>query len=121
MSSEAEDINNSIDIDVGKVVEEGYDDNVVTLSEFKKFLNLESIDYDDDILQLALDSAIGYCNKVNETEYKRIDCPAEVKYAILGLATHYFESKTGEASQSEKVALEGVHRLLAIARKKITL
>ena len=97
------------------------DNKVVTLSEFKKFLNLEGIDYDDYILQLALDSAIGYCNKVNETEYKRIDCPAEVKYAILGLAAHYFESKTGEASQSEKVALEGVHRLLAIARKKITL
>ena len=97
------------------------DNKVVTLSEFKKFLNLEGIDYDDYILQLALDSAIGYCNKVNETEYKRIDCPPEVKYAILGLAAHYFESKTGEASQSEKVALEGVHRLLAIARKKITL
>ena len=127
MSGKAEDINNSIDIDVANVVEIGTegmlsqdDDRVVTLSEFKKFLNLEGIDYDDDILQLVLDSAIGYCNKVNETEYKRIDCPAEVKYAILGLATHYFESKTGEASQSEKVALEGVHRLLAIARKKIT-
>ncbi|ANN64623.1 DNA packaging protein [Brachyspira hyodysenteriae] len=128
MSSKTEDIDNTIDIDVANVVETGTegmlsqdDDRVVTLSEFKKFLNLEGIDYDDDILQLALDSAIGYCNKVNETEYKRIDCPAEVKYAILGLATHYFESKTGEASQSEDTALKGVHRLLAIARKKITL
>ena len=127
MSSDTEDIN-SIDIDVGKVVEEGTegmlsqdDDKVVTLAEFKKFLNLEGIDYDDDILQLTLDSAVGYCNKANETEYKRIDCPPEVKYAIFGLAAHYFESKTGEASQSEKAALEGVHRLLAIARKKITL
>lgn len=128
MSSNPKSIDNTIDIDVSNVVakgvlsqEAGDDDNVVTLTEFKKFLNLESIDYDDDILQLALDSAISYCNKVNETEYKRIDCPPEVKYAILGLATHYFESKTGEASQSEKVALEGVHRLLAIAREKFTL
>lgn len=147
MSSDTEDINNSIDIDVGKVVEAGDDDEekqaesppsdtnhsgssglvasednkVVTLSEFKKFLNLEGIDYDDDILQLTLDSAIGYCNKANETEYKRADCPPEVRYAILGLAAHYFESKTGEASQSEEVALKGVHRLLAIAREKFTL
>ena len=121
MSGKTEDIDNTIDIDVSNVVEAGDDNRVVTLIEFKKFLNLEGIDYDDDILQLALDSAISYCNKVNETEYKRIDCPPEVKYAILGLATHYFESKTGEASQSEKVALEGVHRLLAIAREKFTL
>ncbi|MBW5381156.1 phage gp6-like head-tail connector protein, partial [Brachyspira hampsonii] len=64
MSSDTEDIN-SIDIDVRKVVEEGDDDKVVTLSEFKKFLNLEGIDYDDDILHLTLDSAIGYCNKAN--------------------------------------------------------
>ncbi|MEI0495302.1 head-tail connector protein [Brachyspira intermedia] len=97
------------------------DNKVVTLAEFKKFLNLEGIDYDDDILQLTLDSAVGYCNKANETEYKRADCPSEVRYAILGLAAHYFESKTGEASQSEKAALEGVHRLLAIAREKFTL
>ena len=95
--------------------------NVVTLAELKKFLNLEGIDYDDDILQLTLDSAISYCNKANETEYKRIDCPPEVRYAILGLAAHYFESKTGEASQSEEAALKGVHRLLAIAREKFTL
>lgn len=121
MSSDTEGIDNSINIDVGKVVEAGDDDNVVTLSEFKKFLNLEGIDYDDDILQLTLDSAISYCNKANETQYKRIDCPAEVRLAILGLATHYFESKTGEASQSEEVALKGVHRLLAIAREKFTL
>lgn len=147
MSSDTEDINNSIDIDVGKVVEAGDDDEekqaesppsdtnhsgssglvasednkVVTLSEFKKFLNLEGIDYDDDILQLTLDSAISYCNKANETEYKRADCPPEVRYAILGLAAHYFESKTGEASQSEEVALKGFHRLLAIAREKFTL
>ena len=121
MSSDTEDINNSIDIDVGKVVEAGDDNRVVTLAEFKKFLNLEGIDYDDDILQLTLDSAIGYCNKANEAEYKRTDCPPEVRYAILGLAAHYFESKTGEASQSEKAALEGVHRLLAIAREKFTL
>lgn len=93
MSSDTEDIN-SIDIDVRKVVEEGDDDEekqaesppsdtnhsglsglvasednkVVTLSEFKKFLNLEGIDYDDDILHLTLDSAIGYCNKANEIE-----------------------------------------------------
>ena len=127
MSSDTEDIN-SIDIDVGKVVEEGTegmlsqdDGRVVTLAEFKKFLNLEGIDYDDDILQLTLDSAIGYCNKANETEYKRADCPPEVRYAILGLAAHYFESKTGEASQSEEIALKGVHRLLAIAREKFTL
>ena len=149
MSSDTEDIN-SIDIDVGKVVAEGVlsqeagdddeekqaesppsdanhsglsseDNKVVTLAEFKKFLNLEGIDYDDDILQLTLDSAIGYCNKANETEYKRADCPPEVRYAILGLAAHYFESKTGEASQSEEVALKGVHRLLAIAREKFTL
>lgn len=97
------------------------DNKVVTLSEFKKFLNLEGIDYDDDILHLTLDSAIGYCNKANETEYKRADCPPEVRYAILGLAAHYFESKTGEASQSEEAALKGVHRLLAIAREKFTL
>ena len=142
MSSDTEDIN-SIDIDVGKVVEAGddaekkqaesppsdanhsgslsEDNKVVTLSEFKKFLNLEGIDYDDDILQLTLDSAISYCNKANETEYKRADCPPEVRYAILGLAAHYFESKTGEASQSEEAALKGVHRLLAIAREKFTL
>ena len=97
------------------------DNKVVTLAEFKKFLNLEGIDYDDDILQLTLDSAVGYCNKANETEYKRADCPSEVRYAILGLAAHYFESKTGEASQSEETALKGVHRLLAIAREKFTL
>ena len=127
MSSDTEDIN-SIDIDVGKVVEEGTegmlsqdDDRVVTLAEFKKFLNLEGIDYDDDILQLTLDSAISYCNKANETEYTRANCPPEVRYAILGLAAHYFESKTGEASQSEEAALKGVHRLLAIAREKFTL
>ncbi|MBW5380703.1 phage gp6-like head-tail connector protein, partial [Brachyspira hampsonii] len=71
MSSDTED-SNSIDIDVGKVVAEGVlsqevgdDDKVVTLAEFKKFLNLEGIDYDDDILHLTLDSAIGYCNKAN--------------------------------------------------------
>ena len=143
MSSDTEDINNSIDIDVGKVVEAGddaekkqaeslpsdanhsgsssEDNKVVTLSEFKKFLNLEGIDYDDDILQLTLDSAISYCNKANETEYTRANCPPEVRYAILGLAAHYFESKTGEASQSEEAALKGVHRLLAIAREKFTL
>ena len=93
MSSDTEDINNSIDIDVGKVVEAaGDDDNVVTLAELKKFLNLEGIDYDDDILQLTLDSAISYCNKANETEYKRIDCPPEVRYAILGLAAHKINS-----------------------------
>ena len=128
MSSNPESIDNTIDIDVSNVVAKGVlsqeaedDDNVVTLTEFKKFLNLEGIDYDDDILQLALDSAISYCNKANETEYKRIDCPPEVRYAILGLAAHYFESKTGEASQSEEAALKGVHRLLAIAREKFTL
>lgn len=147
MSSEPEDINENIDIDVSSVVESGddeekkraesppsdvnhsdifgleasEDDKIVTLSEFKKFLNLEGIDYDDDILQLTLDSAISYCNKANETEYKRIDCPPEVRYAILGLAAHYFETKTGEASQSEDVALKGVHRLLTIARENITL
>ncbi|WP_300377850.1 head-tail connector protein [Brachyspira sp.] len=121
MKSKAEDIDNSIDIDVCSVVESGSSDIVVTLSEFKKFLNLEGIDYDDDILQLTLDTAINYCNKANETIYKRIDCPDEVRYAILGLATHYFESKTGEASQSEEAALKGVHRLLAIAREKFTL
>lgn len=147
MSSEPEDINENIDIDVSNVAESGddeekkraesppsdvnhsdifgleasEDDKIVTLSEFKKFLNLEGIDYDDDILQLTLDSAISYCNKANETEYKRIDCPPEVRYAILGLATHYFETKTGEASQSEDIALKGVHRLLTIARENITL
>ena len=150
MSSKTEDIDNTIDLDVANVVETGTkgmlsqddaekkqaesppsdtnhsgssseDNKVVTLSEFKKFLNLEGIDYDDDILQLTLDSAIGYCNKANETEYKRADCPPEVRYAILGLAAHYFESKTGEASQSEEIALKGVHRLLAIAREKFTL
>lgn len=147
MSSKSEDINENIDIDVSSVAESGddeekkraesppsdvnhsdifgleasEDDKIVTLSEFKKFLNLEGIDYDDDILQLTLDSAISYCNKANETEYKRIDCPPEVRYAILGLAAHYFETKTGEASQSEDVALKGVHRLLTIARENITL
>ena len=147
MSSEPEDINENIDIDVSNVAESGddeekkraesppsdvnhsdifgleasEDDKIVTLSEFKKFLNLEGIDYDDDILQLTLESAISYCNKANETEYKRIDCPPEVRYAILGLAAHYFETKTGEASQSEDVALKGVHRMLTIARENITL
>lgn len=147
MSSEPEDINENIDIDVSSVAESGddeekkraesppsdvnhsdifgleasEDDKIVTLSEFKKFLNLEGIDYDDDILQLTLDSAISYCNKANETEYKRSDCPPEVRYAILGLAAHYFETKTGEASQSEDVALKGVHRMLTIARENITL
>lgn len=147
MSSEPEDINENIDIDVSNVAESGddeekkraesppsdvnhsdifgleasEDDKIVTLSEFKKFLNLEGIDYDDDILLLTLESAISYCNKANETEYKRIDCPPEVRYAILGLAAHYFETKTGEANQSEKAVLEGVHRLLAIAREKFTL
>lgn len=147
MSSKPEDINENIDIDVSNVAESGddeekkraesppsdvnhsdifgleasEDDKIVTLSEFKKFLNLEGIDYDDDILQLTLDSAISYCNKANETEYKRIDCPPEVRYAILGLAAHYFETKTGEASQSEEVALKGVHRMLTIARENITL
>lgn len=121
MSSDTEGIDNSINIDVGKVVEAGDDDNVVTLSEFKKFLNLEGIDYDDDILQLTLDSAVNYCNKANETEYKRIDCPAEVRYAVLGLAAHYFEARTGEEAQNEKTVLKGVHRLLAIAREKFTL
>ncbi|MBW5382334.1 head-tail connector protein [Brachyspira pilosicoli] len=147
MSSKPEDINENIDIDVSSVAESGddeekkrtesppsdvnhsdifglevsEDDKIVTLSEFKKFLNLEGIDYDDDILQLTLDSAISYCNKANETEYKRSDCPPEVRYAILGLAAHYFETKTGEASQSEDVALKGVHRLLTIARENITL
>ena len=147
MSSKPEDINENIDIDVSSVAESvddeekkraesppsdvnhsdifgleaSEDDKIVTLSEFKKFLNLEGIDYDDDILQLTLDSAISYCNKANETEYKRIDCPPEVRYAILGLAAHYFETKTGEASQSEDVALKGVHRLLTIARENITL
>lgn len=116
MSSGHEDINKNIDIDVSNVAESGddeekkraesppsdvnhsdifgleasEDDKIVILSEFKKFLNLEGIDYDDDILQLTLDSAISYCNKANETEYKRIDCPPEVRYAILGLAAHYF-------------------------------
>ena len=128
MSSNPENTDNTIDIDVSNVVAKGVlsqeaedDDNVVTLSEFKKFLNLEGIDYDDDILHLTLDSAIGYCNKANETEYKRADCPPEVRYAILGLAAHYFESKTGEASQSEEAALKCVHRLLAIASEKFTL
>lgn len=147
MSSKSEDINENIDIDVSSVAESGddeekkraesppsdvnhsdifgleasEDDKIVTLSEFKKFLNLEGIDYDDDILQLTLDSAISYCNKANETEYKRSDCPPEVRFAILGLATHYFETKTGEASQSEEVALKGVHRMLTIARENITL
>ena len=134
MSSEPEDINKNIDIDVSNVAESGddeekkraesppsEDDKIVTLSEFKKFLNLEGIDYDDDILLLTLESAISYCNKANETEYKRSDCPPEVRYAILGLAAHYFETKTGEASQSEEVALKGVHRLLTIARENITL
>lgn len=121
MSSEPEDINENIDIDVSNVAESGDDDRVVTLSEFKKFLNLEGIDYDDDILLLTLESAISYCNKANETEYTRADCPSEVKFAILGLAAHYFETKTGEANQSEKAVLEGVHRLLAIAREKFTL
>ena len=143
MSSEPEDINENIDIDVSSVVESGDDEekkraesppsdvnhsDIFGLeaseddkSEFKKFLNLEGIDYDDDILQLTLDSAISYCNKANETEYKRIDCPPEVRFAILGLATHYFETKTGEASQSEEVALKGVHRMLTIARENITL
>lgn len=118
MSSEFDKI---IDIDVSSVVETGDDNNVVTLAEFKKFLNLEGIDYDDDILLLTLNSAIAYCSKCNEAKYTRADCPPEVRYAILGLATHYFESKTGEASQSEEVALKGVHRLLAIAREKFTL
>lgn len=147
MSSKPEDINENIDIDVSNVAESGddeekkraesppsdvnhsdifgleasEDDKIVTLSEFKKFLNLEGIDYDDDILLLTLESAISYCNKANETEYKRIDCPPEVRYAILGLAAHYFETKTGEASQSEEVALKGVHRMLTIARENITL
>lgn len=147
MSSEPEDINKNIDIDVSNVAESGddeekkraesppsdvnhsdifeleasEDDKIVTLSEFKKFLNLEGIDYDDDILLLTLESAISYCNKANETEYTRADCPSEVKFAILGLAAHYFETKTGEANQSEKAVLEGVHRLLAIAREKFTL
>lgn len=147
MSSEPEDINENIDIDVSNVAESGddeekkraesppsdvnhsdifgleasEDDKIVTLSEFKKFLNLEGIDYDDDILLLTLESAISYCNKANETEYTRADCPSEVKFAILGLAAHYFETKTGEANQSEKAVLEGVHRLLAIAREKFTL
>lgn len=147
MSSEPEDINENIDIDVSSVAESGddeekkraesppsdvnhsdifgleasEDDKIVTLSEFKKFLNLEGIDYDDDILQLTLESAISYCNKANEAEYTRADCPSEVKFAILGLAAHYFETKTGEANQSEKAVLEGVHRLLAIAREKFTL
>ena len=62
MSSDTEDIN-SIDIDVEKVVEEGDDDRVVTLAEFKKFLNLEGIDYDDDILQLTLDD-FRQCNRI---------------------------------------------------------
>ena len=147
MSSEPEDINKNIDIDVSNVAESGddeekkraesppsdvnhsdifgleasEDDKIVTLLEFKKFLNLEGIDYDDDILLLTLESAISYCNKANETEYTRADCPSEVKFAILGLAAHYFETKTGEANQSEKAVLEGVHRLLAIAREKFTL
>ena len=147
MSSGPDDINKNIDIDVSNVAESGddeekkraesppsdvnhsdifgleasEDDKIVTLSEFKKFLNLEGIDYDDDILQLTLESAISYCNKANETEYTRADCPSEVKFAILGLAAHYFETKTGEANQSEKAVLEGVHRLLAIAREKFTL
>ncbi|MBW5377986.1 phage gp6-like head-tail connector protein [Brachyspira pilosicoli] len=121
MSSEPENINENINTDDSSVAESVDDDRVVTLSEFKKFLNLEGIDYDDDVLQLTLDSAISYCNKANETEYKRSDCPPEVRFAILGLATHYFETKTGEASQSEEVALKGVHRLLTIARENITL
>lgn len=94
---------------------------IVTLEEFKKFLNLEGIDYDDDILSLSLESAKGYCLKCNEEDYTRDNCPSEVRLAILALATHYFESRTGEASQSEKVALQGVHRLLSIAREKFTL
>ncbi|WP_288685369.1 head-tail connector protein [uncultured Brachyspira sp.] len=121
MSSEPENINENINTDDSSVAESVDNDRVVTLSEFKKFLNLEGIDYDDDILQLTLDSAISYCNKANETEYKRSDCPPEVRFAILGLAAHYFETKTGEASQSEEVALKGVHRLLTIARENITL
>ena len=48
MSSEPEDINENIDIDVYNVAESGDDDRVVTLSEFKKFLNLEGIDYDEE-------------------------------------------------------------------------
>lgn len=96
-------------------------DKPVSIEEFKRFLNLEGIDLDKSILELTLDSAISYCNKRNETEYTEDNCPKEVRLAILGLATHYFESRTGEASQSQSVVLKGVDRLLDIARVKITL
>lgn len=93
----------------------------VSTEEFKKFLNLEGIDLDESVLELTLDAAISYCNKRNETEYTKDDCPKEVRLAILGLATHYFENRTGDASQSQAVVLKGVDRLLDIARLKISL
>ena len=45
----------------------------VSTEEFKKFLNLEGIDLDEDALELTLDAAISYCNKRNETEYTKDD------------------------------------------------
>lgn len=102
-------------MDKGKLV------SIISIEEFKRFLNLEGIDLDEYALELTLNSAISYCNKRNETEYTKDNCPKEVKLAILGLAAHYFESRTGEASQSQAVVLKGVDRLLDIARVKISL
>ena len=71
----------------------------VSTEEFKKFLNLEGIDLEEDALELTLDAAISYCNKRNETEYTKDNCPKEVRLAILGLATHYFENRTGDKNK----------------------
>lgn len=106
-----------------KEIDEGFinDTRPVTLAELKRFLNLEGIDYDDEILLLTLDTAISYCNKYNETEYTKYECPQAIKQAILAFAAHLFENRTGTTSQSEKAVLDGVHRILNLHREKFTL
>ncbi len=96
------------------------DNRPVSIEQFIRFLNLEGIELDEYILESTLNTAIEYCSKRNETVYTKENCPHIVKQAILGLATHYFENRTGEASQSEQVVLKGVERLLDLAREKFT-
>lgn len=105
----------------GENIDDNIDSKYITLDEFKKFLNLEGIDLDEDILNLTLEAAMSYCSKRNETQYTKDNCPKEARYAALALAAFYFECRSGEERQSEKVILKGVDRLLDIAREKFTL
>ena len=94
---------------------------ICKVDELKQNLNIEP-DYKDDdeyllmLLEVAEDAVLNYCDLTIE-EYNQLSNPTPLKYAIIIIASQYFENRTAISFSSANKIPYSMEFLISPFRK----